>query len=71
METIMNNETIEIIKIIKTTIHDKPYANALLESVFSGRKHSARIMSEGLRERFPHNKAYGKLDDLITNKFFG
>lgn len=69
MESIMSN-TNEIISLVKVSIHDKSFASALLETVFKGRGHSARIMSESLREKFPHNKAYTRIDDLITEMFF-
>jgi hypothetical protein len=66
-----NNHTKEIIKIAKTHIHDKAYRDSLLKAVFKGEGHSARIMSEGLRSKFKNNKQYSRLDDLVTDQFFG
>jgi len=60
----------EIATIIKTEIYDKQIQNELFKSVNNSKGHLARIIADELTDKFPHNRSYKRLYDLILNKFF-
>lgn len=65
------NEDKEIFFIINTAIKDKAFKDALSSAILNNKGNVARIMTEELVDSNRYNKSYKRLDDLVTNKFFG
>jgi len=68
---IKDRYTKEIIKLSMLHIKDKQFKDSLIKAVFKNKGNLARIMSEELSESFPNNTNYKRIDNLITDKFFG
>ena len=67
----LNKHTKEIISLAKTSIHNRELCNNILEAVFRNQANEARLLSDKLRTKYPYNKAYVELDNLILDKFYG
>lgn len=65
---ISNNK--EIVSIAKANIHDKTVRTRLLDAVFKGEGNEARLLSDSLVSKYPYNKEYKRLEDLILDKFY-
>jgi len=52
-------------------INDGQIRNALATALLKNKPHSARIITEQLREKFPKDRDFMELDTLVTEKYFG
>lgn len=66
-----NAQDKEIFSIINTNIKDISLKNELTKAILQGKGHIARIITEEIVENNKYNKVYKRLDNLVTNKFFG
>lgn len=62
------NNTKEILSLTHQHVKDRSFKQSLIKAVMSNNWNSARIISESLSEKFPYNKEYKKIDNLITNE---
>lgn len=60
----------EMLIIVNKNIYDKSVKKPLIQAIVEDRWNVARLISDELTERFPYNKPYRRLDDLILNKFY-
>lgn len=65
----MNDEQ-EMLFIIYKNIKDHSIKMPLIKAIHDKKWNVARIISDGITDKFPYHQEYKRLDSLILNKFY-